>query len=147
MRIMIFTEGTIIMHGDSKEVNDYSSYVPIGNAAQKIKVWKEQGAEIIYLTSRTQKNEIKIIKNLLRKHEFPSGQLLFRKKGKHYKDVTECVIPNVLIEDDCKSIGGSDEMTITHVRSEIKKKIKSIVVREFGGIDELPDRISELMRY
>jgi len=33
-------------------------------------------------------------------------------------------------------------MTITHVKPEIKKKIKSISVKEFGGIDYLPDEIS-----
>ena len=38
-------------------------------------------------------------------------------------------------------------MTITHVRPEIKKRIKSIPIREFGGIDHLPDKISALLRY
>jgi hypothetical protein len=32
-------------------------------------------------------------------------------------------------------------MTITNVESIIKRRIKSIVVKEFGGLDRLPDKI------
>ncbi len=35
-------------------------------------------------------------------------------------------------------------MTITYVRKGIREKIKSIVVKEFGGIDHLPDNLDEL---
>jgi hypothetical protein len=38
-----------------------------------------------------------------------------------------------------------DEMTITNVRPEIKRKIKSVPVKEFGGIDHLPDQLSALL--
>ena len=161
MRILIFTEGTIIMHknavGHTREeivkqveeneesVHDYRSYVPIGNAVKKLQTWKNDGAEILYLTSRRKPEEIKQIQDVLKKYNFPDGQLLFRQKDEEYKDVAERIIPDVLIEDDCESIGGIDEMTITHVKPEIKKKIKSIPVKEFGGIDHLPDKISALM--
>lgn len=30
-------------------------------------------------------------------------------------------------------------MTVTKVSQKVKEKIKSIVVKEFGGIDHLPD--------
>ena len=53
-------------------------------------------------------------------------------------------ITDVLIEDDCESIGGQAEMTITYVSPEKKKQIKSIPVPEFGGIDHLPDDIDKL---
>lgn len=59
----------------------------------------------------------------------------------------ERIIPNILIEDNCESIGGRDEMTITHIKTEIKKKIKSISVKEFGGIDHIPDNIAALKNY
>ncbi len=160
MRILIFTEGTIIMHktaiGHSREeivkqvedeqesVHDYKSYVPVGNAVKKLQTWKNQGAEILYLTSRRKPEEIEQIQNVLKKFKFPDGQLLFRQKDEEYKDVAERIIPDVLVEDDCESIGGIDEMTITHVKPEIKKKIKSIPIKEFGGIDHLPDKISAL---
>ena len=163
MRILIFTEGTIIMHkgaiGHSQEeivkqveneqgsVHDYKSYVPIDDAVKKLHSWKKDGAEILYLTSRRKPKEIEDIKQVLKKHNFPDGQLLFRRKSEEYKDVAERVVPNVLVEDDCESIGGIDEMTITHVKPEIEKKIKSIPIKEFGGIDHLPNKISALMKY
>jgi len=160
MRILIFTEGTIIMHKNAvghtrdeivqqvedkeKSVHDYKSYVPVGNAVKKLQNWKNNGAEILYLTSRRKPEEIQQIQNVLKKFKFPDGQLLFRQKDEEYKDVAEKIIPDVLIEDDCESIGGIDEMTITHVKSEIKNKIKSIPIKEFSGIDHLPDKISAL---
>jgi len=163
MKILIFTEGTVIIHknaeGHSREeiikqvkdneesIHDFASYIPIGNAVEKIKKWKDQGAEILYLTSRKKENEINDIKNVLKKYGFPKGKLLFRKKGEEYEDVPERIIPDVFIEDDCESIGGEKEMTITYVKPEIKKKIKSIIVKELCGIDHLPDRISALIKF
>jgi len=43
-----------------------------------------------------------------------------------------------------RALGGEKEMTITFIRPEIKQKIKSIVIREFGGIDNLPDNLDDL---
>jgi len=129
---------------EQQSVHDYASYVPIGNAAKKLNAWKKQGAEILYLTSRRIPNEIKQIKAVLKRHDFPEGKLLFRQKSEEYKDVAERIVPDILVEDDCESIGGIDEMTITYVRPEIKKRIKSVVVKEFGGIDNLPDLITDL---
>lgn len=143
MKLLVFTEGTIIMH--TKSVTDYASYAPIRNAVEKLRKWKKQGAEIMYLTSRRKPSEIEKIRNVLKKHGFPDGHLFFRRKDEEYKDVAERIVPNVLVEDDCESIGGAEELTITHVKPELKKRIKSIVVREFAGIDHLPDRICELV--
>lgn len=86
------------------------------------------------------------IKYILEKYNFPDSQnLLFRKQEEQYKDVCERLMPDILIEDDCESIGGEIEMTYPHIRIDLKKKIKSVVVKEFGGIDHLPDNISELL--
>lgn len=138
MKILIFTEGTILMHKSRWRLRNFATYVPINNAVQKIKSWTKQGVEIIYLTSRRKQKQIQDIQNVLNKYGFPKGKLLFRKEDEEYKDVAERVVPDVLVEDDCESIGGEDELTITHVKPEIKKKIKSILVKEFGGIDHLP---------
>src|SRR3989339_530783 len=159
MKILIFTEGTIFMHmagvGRTREervkqvkdketsVYDFVSYVPIGNVVEKLNGWKEQGAEIAYLTSRQNFEEVEIIHTLLFKYKFPQGELFFRKQGEEYKDVAERFMPDILIEDDCESIGGSLEMTYTNIDSEKKKKIKSVSVKEFGGMDHLPDNIQE----
>lgn len=161
MKILIFTEGTIIMHknaaGHTREeivkqvkdnensVKNYALYIPINNAVDKISDWKNQGAEILYLTSRKNLEEIKDIKKVLKEYNFPEGKLLFRQNNEEYKNIVEKNIPDILIEDDCESIGGVDEMTITHVNPKIKTKIKSIPIKEFGGIDFLPDKISALI--
>lgn len=163
MKIIVFTEGTILMHKNaqglkrdeiSKQVREqepstrlFSSYIPIGYAVDKLRTWNTQDIEIIYLTSRTKPHEIEQIRNVLRRYDFPEGQLLFRRLGEQYKDIAERVIPDVLVEDDCESIGGIGKMTITHVNPELRKKILSVSVPEFGGIDHLPDRIETLLEY
>lgn len=126
-------------------VYDFESYIPIGNAARKIIAWEKQGATICYLTSRRVKSEIDAIQGVLRKYNFPNSfNLYYRQQGEDYKDVAEKVLPDILIEDDCESIGGEAEMTYPHIKDEIKAKIKSIPVKEFGSIDHLPDNIIDL---
>jgi len=161
MKILILTEGTAIMHSSAKglgredivkqikngtdhSIYKWEKYIPIGNAAEKLQRWKSQGARIFYLTSRVNPEEIEDITGVLKKHNFPEGQLLYRQKGEAYKDVAEKVLPDVLIEDDCESIGGVREMTITNIKPDLKKKVKSIVVQEFEGIDHLPDELRNL---
>ena len=134
------------MHKNADAMHDYANYVPIKNAVKKLQDWKTQGAEISYLTSRKNLTEVGNIKNVLNKYDFPDGELFFRKKDEEYHSVAERVAPDILIEDDCESIGGIDEMTITHVNPAIKAKIKSIPVREFGGIDHLPNALDELLK-
>jgi hypothetical protein len=107
----------------------------------------ESGATILYLTSRRTPEEVQIIRNVLEKHSFPMGELLFREAGEEYKDVAERALPDIIVEDDCESIGGEEEMTYPRVRPALKARIKSIVVKEFGGIDHLPDDLTSLSKY
>lgn len=160
MKILLFTEGTILMHAavaacrrsdivqqvkdKAPAVHDYSSYVPIGNARNKIAGWVRHGASVSYLTSRTKRQEVREIREVLKRHKFPQGTLLHRKKGESYADVANRVKPDVLIEDDCESIGGAKEMTIREVEQKMKLRMRSIVVKEFGGIDHLPGQLSRL---
>jgi len=158
MRILVFTEGTVIMRPSAKgltrkqrveqsktkdrSVYDYKNHIPNSNAVEKIANWKKQGAEIFYLTSRTKPEEVEDINHVLRKYKFPDNQnLLFRQQGEEYKDVAESLMPDIIVEDDCESIGGEVEMTYPHIREDLKKKIKVIIVKEFGGIDHLPDNL------
>lgn len=151
---MIFTEGTLLMHkgaiGRTREeivsqvvaeepsVGQYSDYVPVGESVKKIKTWAGKGAAIIYLTSR-KGEEVGKIKSVLQRWDFPEGSLEFRKEGEEYKDVIERVVPDILIEDDCESIGGVPEMVYPNLRLGLKSKIESVVVKEFEGIDGLSD--------
>lgn len=150
---MVFLHGTAIMHGAGQGVsreervqqvinNDssvakYEEYVPVGNAVEKITNWKKQGTEIIYLSSHQDSASVEKDKSVLDKYSFSKGEILFRQNGEQYKDVVEKVMPDILIEDDCESIGGEKEMTYPNLSIDAKKKIKSIVVKEFQGIDHL----------
>ena len=160
MKIMVFLHGTAIMHknalGRTREervrqvlngdesLHDFASYVPVGNVVQKLQAWKQQGAEILYLSSHKSVEDVEKDKVVLRKHGFPDGRIFFRHIGERYNDVAESVLPDILIEDDCESIGGRKEMTYPHIKPELKARIKSIIVKEFGGIDHLPNDMSAL---
>lgn len=184
MKILVFTEGTVIMHGSAKDVSrdeavrqsklagiqqeermlsydtkslketesgspyDFASYIPVGHATEKLMHWRKQEAIILYLTSRRIKEEIETIRTILKKYSFPdTNNFYFRKQGEDYKDVAERLMPDIIVEDDCESIGGEKEMTYPRIRTDLKRKIKSIVIKEFGGIDCLPDNIYELIKY
>ncbi len=161
MKILVFTEGTLTMPsiatGVSREervkqsianlpeVDDFRSYIPNGNAVDKLNTWKSQGAKIYYLTSRRKVGEVQDVISGLNKYHFPDPQnLMYRQEGQAYQDVAEKLMPDVLIEDDCESIGGEKEMTYPHIRPELKGRIKSVIVKEFAGVDDLPDSLTEL---
>jgi hypothetical protein len=165
MRILVFLHGTTIMHKNAKgltreetikqiiegdeSIHDYASYTPIGNAVKKLQEWKGQGAKICYLSSHRNAEDVEKDKFVLKKYAFPDGQVFYRRNREEYKDVVERIrpLPDVIVEDDCESIGGRVEMVYPNVKPESKNKIKSIVVKEFAGIDYVPDKISELMKY
>ncbi|NMB69703.1 DUF3850 domain-containing protein [candidate division WWE3 bacterium] len=152
-KILIFTEGTILMPASGKNLSreervkqvinneksahDFKGYIPIGNSVQILNEWVKNSCEIYYLTSRTTIDEITDIQNVLIYNRFPSGTLLFRHNGENYSNVAEKLIPDILIEDDCESIGGEIEMTYPNLSPEIKAKIKHYSIKEFGGIDHL----------
>ena len=133
-----------VKSGRDSSIYNWSTYIPIGHSVEKLQKWKTRGAKILYLTSRIKPWEVEEIKSVLKNHGFPDGKLLFRQKGEEYKDVAEKAMPDVLIEDDCESIGGREEMTITHIKPDLKKKIKSVVVKEFEGVNHLPDDLEKL---
>ena len=163
MKMLVFTEGTLLMHRNGLGVpreervrqvqrgdpslRDWRSYVPIGGSPEKLWRWRDQGAQIFYMTSRKAVRDIEDIREVLKVHGFPSGELIFRDGSEGYGDVAERLMPDVLIEDDCESIGGETEMTYSRVSAASKRRIKLIKVREFGGVDHLPDSLSELMAH
>lgn len=141
--IMIFVEGTIMKPKSWFSLHNHTTYIPIGNAVKIIKIWEQQKANIIYCTSR-RKKQAENIAALLKKYGFPGFYLICREPKERYKTIVELLQPNVLIEDDCKSIGGAWQMCITKVNPTIKEKMRSIVVPEFKGIDHLPINIHQL---
>lgn len=163
MKIMIFLHGTAIMHSaglgkspaerirqaeeNESSVRQYDTYVSVGDANKKIRGWQEQGAEIIYLSSHQDKENVRKDIQALTNYNFPDAPVLYRHNKETYADIAERVMPDILIEDDCESIGGEPEMTYPHIKPQKKKLIKSIVVPEFSGIDNLPDDINELREF
>lgn len=141
--IMIFTEGTIIKPRSWLSLYHHNSYIPIGNAVNIITAWQQSGANIIYCTSRKRQQAQKIA-SLLKKLGFQGTYLVAREQKESYKDIVEELLPDILIEDDCKSIGGAWQMCITKVDPIIKSKIVAIAVPEFKGIDGLPLDLEKL---
>ncbi len=78
---------------------------------------------------------LKVDQDILDKYGFPKGKIYHRQKDESYAQIAEKIASDILIEDDCEGIGGTKEMTITFVKPEIKRQIKSIAIKEFGGID------------
>jgi hypothetical protein len=152
---MVFLHGTTIMHPagideprevrvrQSKDrdpsVTDYSAYVPIGHAAEKLEAWASKGAEIVYLSSHRDSLDVVADRVVLDRWAFPPGEILWRGESESYADVVARAAPDVLIEDDCESIGGREETVSAHLPPEVAKSVRSLVIREFGGIDHLPD--------
>ena len=164
MKIMVFLHGNIIMHGTavgksrkqrveqvvekSESIYEFESYVPIGNAVEKLKTWQKQGAEIMYFSChRTQEGIDKKDRPVLKKYDFPEGQIVFQSTKQEYNEIIDKIRPDILIEDDCESIGGKSVMISTSLTPETLDRMTIITTKEFGGIDYLPDEISMLKNY
>lgn len=160
MKILVFLHGTVIMHSSAvgvpreervrqsaahePSVRDFASYVPVGDAVSKLHEWVHRGAEVVYLSSHRKAEDVRKDEEILRRYGFPRGSVLQRGPDDSYADVAERALPNVVIEDDCESIGGAKEMVYPHLPDALRRRIHSIAVPEFGGIDHLPSDLAEL---
>ena len=136
MRIMIFVEGTTFYTKPLLFLFTKYGYRPIGNAVEIVNALYDKGYEI-YLCSYVHKVRYCFVKSVIDFYGMKYTEILCRNKKEQYSDLVEQVKPDVLIEDDCKSIGGIKECCITNVKEEIKKNIQSIIVPEFSGIDDV----------
>jgi len=146
LTIMVFIEGTILKPKSWLSLYNHNAYLPIGNAVKIIESWQEQGASIVYCTSR-KNNKADDMAALLKRCGFTGAFVAAREPKESYKNIVETVQPDILIEDDCRSIGGAWQMCITKVKPEIRKNIVSIIVPEFKGIDNLPTDIGRLKKF
>lgn len=160
MRVLVFTEGTILYHKAAQNqtrdtivqqvkhkhpsIYEFSSYLPIGEAPRKLTEWNKQGHQILYLTSRTKPIEIQAIKDVLSKHHFPEGNLLHRCLDENYAQVVARNLPDIIIEDDCESIGGLPITVYAELDPDLIPRVRSILVKEFAGIDPLPDILTDI---
>jgi hypothetical protein len=162
-RILVFLHGTSIMHrnafglsrddiiqqiidGVDDSISDFASYIPISNVVKKLTTWQNQGAEILYLSSHKSLQNVKKDEIVIKKYDFPKGPIFYRKEKDWRLPIKEAK-PDIIIEDDCESIGGVHQMTYPNLNQEWKSKLISIIVKEFGGIDNLPDDINELKNW
>jgi hypothetical protein len=161
VKILVFLGGTTLIDQNllaptreemvrrSKEREKYGGLankaVPIGNCVSKLKKWKEHGAEIVYFSS-TRKPELLLkSKQTLKAYGFPEGEVYYRGPTKSYAQVAEEINPDAIVEDDCESIGGEKEMVHPNMAPSFRTRIASVVVREFQGLDHLPDNPQELL--
>lgn len=162
MRLLVFLHGTILMHagaigrtrdervaqsrsGSGAGLRDFGGYVPIGHSAAKLWRWQAEGAEIAYLSSHRSTAGVADDAAVLHRHGYPPGRILARRSDESYAQVVEREMPDILIEDDCESIGAA-EIAHPQLRQDLRALVKSIIVPEFGGIDQLPDSRVDLER-
>jgi hypothetical protein len=152
---MVFLHGTSIMHGSaagqprvnrvrqatSKDpaVMDFASYVPTEGAVAKLTAWQHRGAEICYLSSHRTAAGAAIDNSVLAAHGFPAGPLYYRARGESYADVARRWSADVVVEDDCESIGGQARTTASALARTPGQAVRCVIVPEFGGLRDLPD--------
>jgi hypothetical protein len=159
---MVFLHGTSIMHrsaaglpqsarvrqvrSNDPAVRDYGSYVPTDGAVAKILAWQQRGAEICYLSPHQTAAAAAVDSSVLAEHGFPAGTLYYRLHGESYADVARRWSADVVVEDDCESVGGMPHTTASALASSAGRPVRCVVVPEFGGMAHLPDDPAELVR-
>ncbi len=159
---MVFLHGTSIMHasaagvprssrvrqvtGKDPSVRDFASYVPTEGAVAKIAAWQRRGAEICYLSSHQTATAAAIDGSVLAAYGFPAGTLYYRAHGDGYADVARRWQADVVVEDDCESIGGRAQTTASWLARSPGRRVPCVVVPEFGGLAHLPDEPAVLFR-
>jgi hypothetical protein len=162
MRLLIFLHGTVIMHSGAvgreraervdqvraghPTVGEYATYVPVGGAVAKLERWQDAHAQIDYLSSHREPDDVAKDVLVLRTYAFPLGRVLARRPDESYGELVGHELPDVLIEDDCESIGAG-QISYPQIRPDLRVRIKSIIVPEFGGIDHLPDLPQDLLTF
>ena len=66
---------------------------------------------------------------------FTGSMVGYRQKRQDYATLIKEELPDILIEDNAKSVGG--HMCYDELTDDVKKQIKHIVVEEFEGIDNV----------
>ncbi len=141
VKLLIFAEGTATQHPSEEKFFDVPSFIPTKGTVEKLRSWQRWDAEIRYLTSQRWDGNPQAVEATLRRFHFPPGILHYREEGEEYVDVVKRIHPDILIEDDCRSIGRQEMIT---PKLKPDWNIHGIVVPEFGGLSHLPDDPQEL---
>lgn len=133
---MIFIEGTTFYTKPVLFLFTKYGYKPIGHAVEIVNALYDKGYNI-YLCSYVRQRRYPFIQSVVDFYGMKYTEVLCRGRNEQYRDIVERIRPDILIEDDCRSIGGQAQWCITHVSDELKAQIQSIIVPEFKGIDEI----------
>jgi hypothetical protein len=159
MKLMVFLHGTALMHSAARgverpervrqvrerepSVHDFAAYVPAEGVVEKLACWSAQGAEIVYLSSHRRPENVAADAEVVARHRFPAGRILAREPDESYGQVVARELPDVLIEDDCESIG-AEEIAHPQVPMPVRSRVGSVIVPEMGGLAHLPDALDAL---
>ena len=157
----MFLHGTAIMHAGAAgverrervrqvrqrhpSVQDFASYVPTPGAAEKLAGWERHGAILIYLSSHRRPDDIRADESVIRRHGFPAGPVHGRREGEDYGPLVERLGLDVLVEDDCESIGGAAHMCAAQLSTSGRQSVRCVVLPEFSGLAGLPEDPAELL--
>jgi len=157
----VFLHGTAIMHASAvglardecaeqvrrrdPSVLDFASYVPTPGTTEKLAAWDGHGAALVDLSSHSRADDIRADESVIRRHGFPAGPVHGRQQGEDYASLAARLQLDVLVEDDCESIGGAAETCAAQLSSQGKRSPPCVVVPEFAGLARLPDNPAELL--
>jgi hypothetical protein len=161
MKVGVFLHGTAIMHAAAAGVErgervrqvrrrdpsvpDFASYVPTPGTAGKLAAWQRHGAAIVYLSSHRRPDDIRTDESVIRRYGFPAGPVHGRHEGEGYGPMVERLGLDVLVEDDCESIGGTAQTCAAQLSPAGRQSVRCIVLPEFSGLAGLPDDPAELL--
>jgi hypothetical protein len=79
------------------------------------------------------------------RHGFPAGPVYGRRQGEDYGPLVERLGLDVLVEDDCESIGGGAQTCASPLGLAGSRSVRCIVLPEFSGRADLPDNPAQLL--
>jgi hypothetical protein len=161
MRIGVFLHGTAIMHAAAARVQrdervqqvrhrepsvrDFAAYVPTPGSVEKLVAWQRCGATIVYLSSHRRHDSVRADESVLGRYGFPVGAVYWRREGEEYGSLVERLGLDVLVEDDCESIGGTAQTCAAQLSPAGRQSVRCIVLPEFSGLSDLPDEPARLL--
>jgi len=161
MKVGVLLHGTAIMHAAAAGVErgecvqqvrrrdpsvaDFASYLPTPGTTDKLAAWARRGAILIYLSSHRRQNDIRADESVIRRHRFPPGPVHGRQEGEDYGPLVDRLGLDVLVEDDCESIGGAAQTCAAQLSPAGRQSVRCVVLPEFSGLAGLPDNPAELL--
>ena len=155
MKVGVFLHGTAIMHAAAASVPrrerieqvrlgepsvaDFGAYIATPHAAGKLAAWRERGAVIVYLSSHRRAADLSADEAVIRRAGFPDGPVHARRDGEDYGALAGRLELDVLVEDDCESIGGAGQTCAARLSPDARRRIRCVLVPEFAGLGDLPD--------